>query len=110
MANKKRRKKKTRVKPRFFIIIFIGLIAGGIFYQVNTRNQEHAMTNFHGWLASEVDEYVSRRPNMSVIFEFEHSDTLEPTRVMSQSVSPGRVVGDEPVVVLVTVSLGKEVN
>jgi len=110
MANTKRKQKKTRVKPRFFIIIFIGLIAGGIFYQVNGRNQEEAMPNFHGWLSTDVEAFVYEQPNMSVMFEFEHSPTIEPTRVMSQSIEPGRIIGGEAVVVSVTISLGQEVN
>lgn len=106
---KRKRKKRNRLRPRFFIIIFVILISGGIFYQVNSRNQPDTMPNFHGWLAHEVEEYLAARPNMSVIFQFEHSDTVEPTRVMAQSLQPGRLIGDEAVVVSVTVSLGKEV-
>jgi len=109
MKNRKR-KKKTRVKPRFFIMIFMGLIAGGIFYQVNSRTQDDAMPNFHGWLVSDVEAFAYERPNMSVMVEWEHSSTIPPTRVMSQSIQPGRIIGNEAVVVSVTASLGQEVN
>ena len=110
MKTKRRKKKKrARLQPRFFIIIFIALIAGGIFQQIEIRNQDDTMTNFHGWLANEVEEYISRRENMAVIWEFEYSDTIEPTRIMGQSIQPGRIIGNEAVVVSVTVSRGQEV-
>ncbi|MCL1950653.1 MAG: PASTA domain-containing protein [Turicibacter sp.] len=109
MKKIKKRKKRLRLQPRFFIIIFMGLIIGGIIYQADIRNQSRVMPNLHGWLASEVQEYLGERPNVSVIFEYEHSDIVEPTRVISQSLKPGRVIGDEAVVVSVTISLGSEV-
>ena len=109
-AKKRKRRKRIRLQPRFFVILFTLFIFGGLFYQVRDHNPEYSMTNFHGWLASEVEEYVRNRPNMGLIFEVAHSDAIEPTRVMGQSIQPGRVIGDEAVVVSVTISLGKEVT
>ena len=105
METKKRRKR--RLKPRFFTVIFSILIAILLFRFFFGRHQEVVMPNFHGWESVDVMDFVSRYDNVSVIFELVYSSTVPPTRVISQSVQPGVSLSDGDIQLIVEVSKGE---
>ena len=81
------RKKKTRIKPRFFSIIlsiFIMAAIGYFFWQ--TTNIQ--IPNLHGWESVEVLEFA-REHDIQIHFEFIYTGDMAPTLVVSQSVPPG---------------------
>jgi len=107
---KRKKQKKYLLKPRFFCLIFSILLIGGVSYHLLTSNQENELPNFYGWLAEDVMEFAKVRDNISIIYELDYSETVPPTRVISQSLHPGTELGSEPVVLTVRVSKGLPLN
>ena len=107
MATKKKiKKKRYRLKPRFFSILFaISIIINITFFFLRARGDE-TMPNLHGWSSDDVLVFEEEHDNISIIFELVYSNDVIPTRVVSQSIQPGTNIADTNIVMTVEVSKG----
>jgi len=108
MATKKRRKR--RLKPRFFTVIFSILIAVLLFRFFSGEHQEAVMPNFHGWESVDVIDFVGRHDNVTVTFELVYSSEVPPTRVARQSIAPGVSLTDVDDQLIIEVSKGEMIE
>ena len=101
------RRKKTRIRARFFSLFFslFIMVAIGYFFWQTTHTQ---IPNFHGWESTAVLDF-GRRHAIDVHFEFIYSSDMSPTRVVSQSVPPGTTIF-EGMGLTVEISKGIEVR
>ena len=101
------RRKKNRVKARFFslfLTILIISVVGYLYWQTtNTR-----IPNLHGWESTEVLNFAKEH-NIEIEVEFIYSNIMAPTLVISQSIPP-RTAITEGMVLIIEVSKGVEVN
>lgn len=104
------KKKRIRLKPRFYLIVFLMLLAGATLFHVLTADHQSQMPSMLGWTTDEVLEFESRHPEISIIFDFDYSDQVLPARVMSQSIAPGTTIGPHPLVMQVEISKGTRVH
>ena len=84
------KRKKSRIRLRFFsILLFILIIAviGYYFWQTTNRG----IPNLHGWESIEVLNFANNH-NIDIHFEFVYSNNMAPTLVISQSVPPGTII------------------
>jgi len=84
------RRKKNRIRARFFSIVFSIFImaAIGYFFWQTTQIQ---IPNLHGWESTEVLDFA-RGHHIEIEFEFVYSRDMAPTLVVSQSVPPGTAI------------------
>jgi len=101
------RRKKHRIRARFFSIFFTILIitAIGYFFWQTTNTQ---IPNLHGWESTEVLDFGNNH-SIEINFEFIYSNDMAPTLVISQSVPPGTVITDG-MSLTVEISKGVEVR
>jgi len=102
-----KRKKKNRLRARFYSILVTLLIiisAGYFFWQV-TNTQ---VPNLHGWESVDVLNF-GHDHNVLINFEFVYSNDVAPTRVVSQSVLPGATI-TEDLQITVEISKGVEIK
>ena len=101
------RRKRNRIRARFFsLILIISIIAViGYFFWQTTSEQ---MPNLHGWESAEVLNFA-RDNEIEVHFEFIYSTDMAPTLVMSQSIPP-RTILTEDMSLSVEISKGVEVR
>jgi len=101
------RKRKTRVRARFFSLFLSLLIITviGYFFWQTTGEQ---IPNLHGWKSSEVLDFA-RYHNIEVEMDFIYTSDMMPTLVVSQSISP-RTDITEGMSLRVEISKGVEVR
>jgi len=107
---KKTTKKKTRTrltaKTYSILLSTIIIIIIGLFFL--RRNQSSQMPNFHGWYSKDVIEFASDF-GFIVEYDFVYSETVAPTRVISQTVNPGTQITPN-LYLFIEISKGREVR
>ena len=101
------RRKKNRIRARFFSLffsIFIMIVIGYFFWQ----SMNAQIPNLHGWESIEVLHF-GRNHEIEINFEFIYSNDLAPTLVVSQSLPPGTAI-TEGMRLTVEISKGVEVR
>lgn len=101
------RKKKNRVRARFFslfLTILIITVIGYFFWQTTVER----MPNLHGWESAQVLDFA-RDHNIEVLVDFIYTNDMVPTLVVSQSISP-RTDITEGMSLRVEISKGVEVR
>lgn len=101
------RRKKNRIRPRFYSIILSLLIfiTVGIFI----RHHLHlTVPNFHGWEGADVIEFAQIH-QIQVNFTFVYDEQMSPTKVTGQSVAP-RTELTADMVIDIEISKGIEVR
>ena len=101
------RKKKNRVRARFFSLFISILIIAVIGYFLWQTTSER-MPNLHGWESAQVLDFA-RDHNIEVQVDFIYTDDIMPALVVSQSVSP-RTNITEGMSLKVEISKGVEVR
>ena len=115
MEKKKKKKKKQvrkryKLKPRFFCLIFSVLIIAVLIYKFLIPTSVNELPNFYGWTTEAVMSFESEQPNISIIYEMVYSETVRPTRVVSQSLQPGTEIGEHPLIIVVEISKGLPIS
>ena len=105
--HKQVRRKKNRIRARFFSLFITILIISviGYFYWQTTNTR---IPNLHGWESTDVLDFAKDH-NIEIEVEFVYSNNLAPTLVISQSISPGTDI-TEGMILSIEVSKGVEVR
>jgi len=102
------RRKRNRVRARFFSLFFTILIVAVIGYFFWKTTTSMHLPNLHGWKSCEVLDFAKDH-NIEVHFEFVYSPDIAPTLVMSQS-APPRTAITEGMSLSIQISKGIEVR
>lgn len=109
MGDMKKKKKKYRLNAKFYCWIFTFSIIVMLGYGIKSIIQFNTIPNFYGWTADEVMKFHEKHENITVIYELVYSYDILQNRVMEQSIKPRTKVGQDPLVLTVTVSKGSPV-
>jgi len=101
------RKKKKRIRARFFSVILTVLITIFIISFFFRSNQSQ-LPNLRGWESVDVLRFAQEfEIDVSVVFVYTHE--IAPTKVVSQSLAPGTPI-TEIIELIIEVSKGIEVR
>lgn len=109
MGDMKKKKKKYRLNAKFYCWIFIFSIIGMLGYGLKSIIQFNTIPNFYGWSADQVMKFDEKHENITVIYELVYSYDILQNCVIEQSIKPRTKIGQDPLVLTVTVSKGNPV-
>lgn len=101
-----KKRKKYRLNAKFYCWIFIFGILMILSFSIKSAIQFNTVPNFHGWSAESVMKYDKEHENITIIYELVYSYDILQNRVMDQSIKPRTPIGEDPLVLTVTVSKG----